>query len=244
MKQKTLLLFQLFLAVFALYSVFKYSGVLRLTAPLLALCGMFVVGKVELILLQQDRQKDSDEEEAVIEDSPKEEFKPIDCLLRSKNVLLLTDAIHHLFKELGLAVSRSPDQREIDRLIRAPEDPVTIGMKILGDISELNENWSNWDELSDFDLGKGGERRLLLVASNSTTEQQNGKPKFNDFSDEAQKLLSSKQVVAMTTLTVYKIYLLCTKKNVVPQKILRLIQKHPGGVFRLETYMKQPNKAA
>ena len=67
---------------------------------------------------------------------------------------------------------------------------------------------------------------------------------FNDFSANTQNLLLSKNIVAMTTLTFYKIYLLCQKKSVHPEKILDLIHRHPGGVFRLEKYMKRSSQAA
>jgi hypothetical protein len=42
--------------------------------------------------------------------------------------------------------------------------------------------------------------------------------------------------VAMTTLTLSKIYLLCKKKKVDITRIFRPIHHHPGGVFRLENF--------
>ncbi|UCG14713.1 MAG: hypothetical protein JSU72_09815 [Deltaproteobacteria bacterium] len=244
MKQKTLLLFQLLLAMFAFYSVLKYSGNLRLLAPLLCLAGMFLVGKLESLVTAADEQKQGQESETIKEDAGEALFNPLECLLKSKNVLLLTDAIHFLLKDLGLAVSSSPEKRDIDRLVRAPETQLTVGLKVLGNLGELNENWDKLDELADFDLGKGGKRRLLVIGSNSTQLEQDGKPKFDDFSTKAQSLLASKHIVAMTTLTIYKIYMLCKKNNVNPKVILELIQRHPGGVFRIEQYMKRSTKAA
>jgi hypothetical protein len=225
MKQKTLLLFQLLLAVFACYSVLKYSGNLRLLVPLFCLVGMFIVGKVESIVEESQEIKEDKQAKA---DKGKTTFKPVDCLLKSKNVLLLTDAIHYLLKDLGLAVSRSPDQNSIDRLVRAPDDSLTtFGLKILGDVGD-----------------KGGKRRLILIGSNTLREEEDGKPQFTDFSPNTQSLLTSKSIVAMTTLTLYKIYLLCQKKSVDPKVILDLIHRHPGGVFRLEQYMKRSTQAA
>jgi hypothetical protein len=244
MKQKTLLLFQLFLGIFAFYTVVKYSGFQQLILPLLSLAAMFLVGKVEFTLTRRDQKKNGEQPETIEKDEEKPTFQPLECLLKSKNVLLLTDAIHHLLTDLGLAVSRSPEQIEIDRLVRAPEDEATFGIKILGDIDELTEDWNKWEDLAHFDLGKDGERRLVLIGSNSTMVEEDAKPKFHDFSEQAQKFLSSKQIVAMTTLTIYKIYMLCKKKNVDPKAILKLIRRHPGGVFRLEKYMKAPSEAA
>ncbi len=245
MKQKTLLLFQLFLAVFAIYSVLKYSGNQRLLVPLTCLFTMFVVGKVETAVVEKDKKEMERKAKAGKEAEEKKMFKPVDCLLKSKNVLLLTDAIHYLLNDLGLKVSRSPDQSVIDRLIRASDtSQVTFGLKVLSDVGVLSEDWDGWDKLSDFDTGKGGEKRLLLIGSNSISDEGDGKPQFSDFSANNQSLLSSKNIVAMTTLTFYKIYLLCQKKSVDPKAILNLIHRHPGGVFRLEQYMKSSSQAA
>jgi hypothetical protein len=132
MKQKTLLLFQLFLAVFAVYAVLK-----------------FLIGKVETAVTEKDKKEEKRRARAGKGAEEKRTFKPVDCLLKSKNVLLLTDAIHHLLNDLGLKVSRSPDQSVIDRLIRASDrSQVTFGLKVLSDVGELSENWDSWGELN------------------------------------------------------------------------------------------------
>ena len=245
MKQKTLLLFQLLLAVFSIYSVLKYSGNQRMIIPLTCLVAMFLVGKVETAVTESEKRKKDERAKKRKGTEEKTKFKPVDCLLKSKNVLLLTDAIHYLLSDLGLKVSRSPDQSFIDRLIRTDDDSqITFGLKVLGDVGELSENWESWEEVTDFDMGKGSNRRLVLIGSNSNQEEDDGKPKFSDFPANIQSLLSSKNIVAMTTLTFYKIYLLCQKKNVKPGAILDLIHRHPGGVFRLEQYMKGSKQAA
>ena len=57
MKQKTLLLFQLFLAVFAVYAVLKYTGNQRLYIPLTCLFTMFLIGKVETAVTEKDKKE-------------------------------------------------------------------------------------------------------------------------------------------------------------------------------------------
>ena len=244
MKQKTLLLFQLLLAVFAFYSVLHYSGNQRLIVPLFCLIGMMVVGKVETLVTEGHEDKARQRTKAAAKVEVGAPFIPADTLLKSKNVLLLTDAIHYLLKDLGLSVSRSPDQLTIDRVVRLQDNQTTFGLKVLGDVAELTENWDNWEQLSDFDQGEGGDRRLLLIGSNTLQDGGVEKPQFVDFSPSAQNLLSSKRVVAMTTLTLYKIYLLCKNRSVDPTVILDIVHRHPGGVFRLEQYMKRSTQAA
>ena len=118
MKQKTLLLFQLLLAVYAFYSVIIYAGRTRFILPLLCLSAMFAIGKLESIISEQSRQQRDKWEEDPGEGEGQAEFNPLDCLLKSKNILLLSDAIHYILKDLGLLVSRSPDESAIDRLVR------------------------------------------------------------------------------------------------------------------------------
>ena len=244
MKKKTLLLFQLLLAIFAFYSVLKYSGNQRLLVPLFCLFGMILVGKLETLLTEGDEKKEYKITHAAKKNDDEIPFNPADTLIKSKNVLLLIDAMHYLFKDLGLSVSRSPEQHNIDRVLRAPDDRMTFSLKVLGDVAELTENWDSWDELTALDQGEGGKNRLLLIGSNTLQEGGEVKPKFVDFSANSQKLLSAKSIVAMTTLTLYKIYLLCTTKSVDPSVILDLIHRHPGGVFRLEQYIKRSSQAA
>jgi hypothetical protein len=234
MKQKTILLFELFLLIFAIYALLKYSGSQRLLVSLSCLVGMFVVGKVETSFTEPSKRENGQSDDMSKKDGTKTKFKVLDCLLKSKNVLLLTDAIQSLLQDLGLVVSRSPDQPAIDRLVRIPGMQVTCGLKIISDVAELNENWDKWEELSSFDMGKGGERRLLIISSNCIKEAGDSQQRYKNFSVNTQKLLSARQVVAMTTLTLYKIYLVCKKKKVGIKTIFHTIQHHPGGVFQLE----------
>jgi hypothetical protein len=232
MKQKTLMLFQLFLIIFAFYTFQEYSGNQRLLVILICLVSMFVAGKVETSFIESDKQKKDQIDDVSNKKETKTTSQALDCLLNCKNVLLLTDAIQHLLRDLGLAVTPYPDNPAINRLVRIPGMQVTYGLKILGDMEEIEENWYKWKELDGFDLGKGGKRRLLIICSNCIEETENRPQKYKKFSVNTQKILSSKQVVAMTTLTLYKIYMLCKKKKADIKRIFHPIQHYPGGVFQ------------
>jgi len=234
MKQKTLLLFQLLLLIFALHALLSYSGSQRLLVSLGCLVGMLVIGKAETSVTERSSQEKGRSSEMGKKDEAKSASQALDCLVKSKNVLLLTDAIHYLMQDLGLAVSPSPDHPAIDRLVTIPGTEVTFGLKIIGDVTELNGDRDKWEELASFDLGKGGKRRLLIIGSNSIKKAAEGDKKYRNFSVNAREILSARHVVAMTTLTLYKIYLLCKRKKVEIKRIFRPIQHHPGGVFQLE----------
>jgi hypothetical protein len=238
MGEKTLLLFELFLAAFAFYAVWHYPGTVRLLIPLACLVSIFAVARIDSRL--SDRRRGGEQGQAVYteqRDPQKGALSPLDCVLKSKNVHLLGEAIHYLMQDLGLAVSLSRDYPDIDRVIRIPNTDVSFGLKILSDVEELDDAWEHWEELAHFDLGKGGKRRLIIIGSNCAAEAGDREKHYKDFSAPTQQLLSAKRVVAMTTLTLGKIYNFCKKKNIDPRKLLHLIQNHPGGVFQLENYL-------
>ena len=233
MKLKTLLLFQLFLLVFALYALVTFSGNQRYLVPLACLVSMLIVGKIEVGVKERSAQKEQIDEEGE-KDKTKSIKESLDCLIKSKNVLLLTDAIHHLVKDLGLSVSPSPEFPAIDRLVKLPGSEVTLGLKVIGDVAEVRENWDQWAELSDFDLGEAGKRRLLIIGSNCVKGAEEGELKYRNYPAEARNSLSSRRVVGITTLTLYKLYLLCKKKKLDLHAAFSPIQQHPGGVFKVE----------
>jgi hypothetical protein len=238
MKQKTLLIFQLLLIIFAFYALLKYSGSQRYLIALTCLTCMFVVGKIET-----DTTKHS-EDDLTKKDATKITLHAVDRLLKSKNVQVLIDAIQRLSQDLGMVVSPSQNHTAISRLVRIPDMEVTFGLKILGDVAELDENWDKWEkdqwtELDSFDLGKGGKQRSLIIGSNWVEEAGDRPEKYKDFSVNVQKLLSARQMVAMTTLTFYQIYKSCKKNKKDIKRIFHHIQHHPGGVLQLKSSAKK-----
>ena len=232
MKLKTLLLFQLFLLVFALYALLTFSGNQRYLVSLACLVSMLIIGKIEVGVKERSEQKEQIDE-AGKKDAMQSIKESLSCLIKSKNVALLTDSVHHLLKDLGLSVSPSPEFPAIDRLVTVPGSEVTLGLKVIGDVSEVREDWNQWKELSDFDLGKGGERRLLIIGSNCVKIPEQNELKYRNYPAEARNSLSARHVVGITTTTLYKIYLLCKKKKLDIQRIFSPIQQSPGGVFKV-----------
>ena len=104
---------------------------------------------------------------------------------------------------------------------------------LLKDVHVLNEHWDQWDDLSDFELGKGGEQRVLIVASNNVETAGDSQQEHTSFSADSHRLLAARQVVAMTTLTLCKIYLRCKKNKDYTKTIFQPIENHPGGVVRV-----------
>ncbi|KPK14489.1 MAG: hypothetical protein AMK69_28430 [Nitrospira bacterium SG8_3] len=236
--QRTLQLFQLFLLVIAFYMPMKDSANPRLLVSLACLVTVFLVGKVEAGYAQRSKGEDRQGNQIAKKDETKTAAQALDWLLKSKNVQLLTDAIQYLLRDLGLIVSPCLDHPAVDRLFTIPGIQVTWGVKVLSDVGDLNEDWDQWEELGGFDLGKGGERRLLIVGNNHIQAEGDRQEQYRSFSPNTRRLLSARKVLAMTTLTLGKIYVLCKKKKGDIKTIFDPIQHQPGGVFQLERFAR------
>ena len=236
--QRTLQLFQLFLLVFAFYMPVRDSANPRLLVSLACLVTVFLVGKVEASYAQRSKGEERQGIERTKKDGTKTTAEALDWLLKSKNVQLLRDAIQYLLRDLGLVVSPCLDHPAVDRLFTIPGIQVTWGVKVLSDVGDLNEDWDQWEDLAGFDLGTGGERRLLIIGNNHIKAGGDHQQEYRSFSSNTQKLLSTRKVVAMTTLTLGKIYVSCKKKKADIKTIFGPIQHHPGGVFQLERFAR------
>ena len=236
MRKNTQRLFELILIIFAFYSLLNYSGNQRLLVSFACLVGVFLVDRLEIGSEEQSgEEEETDQADDLGETDDEEKIaQALDCLLKRKNVLLLTDAINYLMQDLGLTVSPSPDRPDIDRLVKLPDMEVTFGLKIVGDVGDLDKNWNKLEELVSFDMGKGGKQRLLIIGSNYEKEARDKDKEYKNFSANTKELLSASKVLAMTTLTLHKIYRVCKLKKPALQKIFQSIQQHPGGVIQLQ----------
>ncbi len=233
MQKRTLQLFQLLLIIFAFYLPVIKSNNPPLYLSLALLATAFVVGKVESRVTEAMKLKKRQRKQVSKKAKSATTVQALDWVLRSKNVQFLIDAIQTLFQDLGMTVSSSPNHSSIDRQIKIPGMQVTWCLKVLKDVHVLNEQWDQWDDLSDFELGRGGEQRVLIVASNSIETAGDNQQESTSFSADSHKLLATRQVVAMTTLTLCKIYLRCKKNKDYTKTIFQPIENHPGGVVRV-----------
>lgn len=231
LRQRTLQLFQLFLLIVAVYALLKYTGNQRLLVSVTCLFVAFLVGKLETGIGERGTHKKDHTKDASKQEQRTETSQALDWLSKSKRAAVLIDAVQCLLRDLGLEVSPSADYPAVDRLIRIPEMKVTWGLKVLGDVGDLNENWKAWEALASFDLDRGGKRRLLIVASNCAKEAGAGQQGHKDFPVDAKKLVSDRHVVAISTRTLGKIYLSCKENKVDIKTVFHSLQYHPGGVF-------------
>jgi len=156
---------------------------------------------------------------------------------------VLADAVHHVLRDLGLEVARSPQHTVLDRVLRIPGNETAFGLKVIGDVSGLTREWDKWNEIMALDVAKGGDLRLLIVGGNTVPGPDGSRPRFTNFPEPVQSFLKEQKIVALTTLTLFKIHHLCKEKKLEPAAIFSLVHGHPGGVFQLEDYAKRPGGA-
>ncbi len=237
-------LLQLMLAVFGFYAALKYTGIYKYIVPLASLILLYLLDKVEVAVEKREEKaeekKQAEEKiqatESINELQPAIIKQQLDCLLFNKNVLLLTDSIQLLLRDLGFVVSPSSDSSLAERVLQMPGREGRLGLKIISDVAEPTKKWSQWDKISQYEKGAGGEQRLLIIANNVMLTDGEEEKKFKNFSNQANSLLATRHTVAMTTLTLYKVYRLCKEKGLDPKRIFRLIYQHPGGIFQLKHY--------
>lgn len=247
----TLRLLQLLIVVYAIYVLTYYTGDTQKYIILGCLLVMYVIEKIDTMVLdRQLLEKALAEKEtppqpakaaAKAAQKPKGGFSPWQALLIHKNTKKLGQAIHMVLRKLGIMVEVADNEPFLDRLFWAPGETNSFGLKVLADVSDVDVEMGSWDREREFEQGKEGERRLVVIGSNTLEEDEDELTtgQYGDFTKNAERFFSDSGIVAMTTITLHRMYLYCTKKRIDPKLFLHLIHEHPGGIFRLEDYAKK-----
>ncbi len=233
MAYRTLQLVQVMFVFFAIYSVFQYTGNQQKIIPFLCLVAVYGLGKLQNSednkpskpqINKVDKKKNIETD--VVADN-------LNYLLKSKNHLIVTDAIQYLLHDLGLLVSKVPQNKVFSRQIQSKSDDTPVALIVLLDIAKLNTRWIEWESIAQYASEQGEGYRTLVIWSNCF-EAEAGKMKFHPFPASTKKILASKNIVAMDTYTFYSLYNLCKTGRLDIQKVMDKIHNHPGGVITLK----------
>ena len=121
---------QLLLAVLAIYSALELQEPLKLYIPLGCLVSMLVVSRIDRqtseknkdrktflsVELEKIRKKDSATTKSIT--GKEQDFFTVESLLWPKNELLLIDAVHSIFKDLGFPISAGVNYHSVDRIMK------------------------------------------------------------------------------------------------------------------------------
>ena len=167
-----LVLFQLFLAAFAIYGALTYEEEIRLIVPLVCLIFMFIVGRADKRktekeedrkkYLKSEIDKISQKDSTTIKD---QDFFTIETLLWPKSELLLLDAVHAIFKDLGFKISTGIHYQSVDRIVKIPDTHKSFGMQVMMCEGEADRDHPKIIRVFHFEKEKKENEKSLIIAS-------------------------------------------------------------------------------
>ncbi len=235
-----LALFQLLLAVFAIYSALKFSEELKLFFPLGCLVVMLAVSRLEKrksekktarkSFLQSEIDKVSRKESTAIKD---QDFFLIDSLLWPKSELLLIDAVHSVFKDLGFLISAGINYQSVDRIVKIPDLRMAFGVQVLMSEGELEGNHPKLNRALQFEKEKKENEKSLLIVSTHIHLPLSERSKVNHISKEVSHFLTRHNISLITTHHLYELWQKTKGGEIDIFGFFERVYSHSGGTFPL-----------
>ncbi len=206
-------LLQLLLAVFAIFSALRFPEELKLFVPLGCLIAMLIISRLEkrktdrkterISFLQSEMDKVSKKESTAIKD---QDFFIIDSLLWPKSELLLIDAVHSIFKDLGFKVSAGINYQTVDRIVKIPETHMVFGVQILMSEGELEGNHPKISRALQFEKEKRENEKSLMIVSTHIHLPLSERDRLNHISKELSHFLKRHHMSLITTHHLYELW--------------------------------------
>jgi hypothetical protein len=236
-----LALFQLLLAVFAIYSALRFPEELRLFLALGCLIAMFVISRLEKrksdkktarkSFLKSEIDKASKKESTAIKE---QDFFLIDSLLWPKSELLLIDAVHSIFKDLGFRISAGINYQSVDRIVKIPESRIAFGVQVLMSEGELEGNHPKINRALQFEKEKRENEKSLIIVSTHIHLPLSDRSKVNHISKEVSHFLTRHNMSLITTHHLYELWQKTKGGEIDIFGFFERVYSHSGGTFPLK----------
>lgn len=234
-------LFQLLLAVYSIYAALNYHEEMKLLIPLGCLILMFIISRVDKGSSQRKRARksflDSEIDKSLKKDSTtikEQDFFTIESLLWPKSELLLIDAVHLIFKDLGFRISTGINYHSVDRIVKIPDTEKAFGLQILMSEREVENNHSRIGRALEFEKEKREEERTLIIASTYIHVPLSERGQVNHVSRELADFLVRHNMSFLTTHQLYEFWQKAKGGEIDIFAVFQKIYSHPGGVFVLK----------
>jgi hypothetical protein len=229
--KNTLRLFQLLLAVYGFYVVTEYSGDPKPFMALGCIALIIILERWQSVIIEiNERQKapvgSRREQGAKIK-------QQLDILRQSRSTAVVSNAILELIRDLGLTIRPSRIYPVADYLMELPGQTGHLGLKIIHDVDEPDQDWKQWQNIKEFEKEGEGQNHFLLIAHNLAKNSKAGQQSYVNFSSNTAKLLSQHRVTAMTSLSFGHLYQVCKESSQDSQGIFQRICQHQGGIFEI-----------
>jgi hypothetical protein len=232
---------QFLLAAFAIYSALNFGEETKLLVPLICLFAMLLICRIDKAKVEKQTERSSsfkgkmdkvmNKESATIKDK---DFFTIESLLWPKNELLLVDAVHSVFKDLGFKISAGINYRSVDRIVKIPNTEKTFGVEIMMSEREADNGHPKLRRALEFEKEKREKEKTLIIVSTHIHHALSERGQVKDISEDLVDFLTRHN---MSFITAYQLYNLWEKAKGGENDTFGVFQKlhsHPGGIFPLK----------
>jgi hypothetical protein len=234
-------LFQLLLAIFAIYSAITYEEEMRLLVPLGCLIFMFIVNRIDKgksekktarkSFLQSEMDRVWKEESTTIKE---QDFFTIESLLWPKSELLLIDAVHLVFKDLGFKISAGINYHSVDRIVKIPGTEKIFGVEILMSEGEAEKSHPKISRALQFEKEKREKEKTLIIASTHIHLPLSERTKVSHISKELGDLLVRYNMSFITAHHLYELWQKAKGGEIDIFGFFQNIYSHRGGIYPLK----------
>ncbi len=231
-------LFQLLLAVFAIYSALKFEGEWKLIIPLICLVLMLIVGRIEKstsekktarrTFLQAEIDKIWKKEIPTIKE---QDFFTIESLVWPKSEWLLIDAVHFIFKDLGFKISAGINYHSVDRIVKIPNTNKAFGLEIMMSEREADKNHPKVSRALQFEKEKKEREKTLIIASTHIHLPLSERSQLAHISKELSDLLVLYNIGFITAHHLYELWQRAKGGEIDIFGFFEKVHSHRGGVL-------------
>ncbi len=232
---------QFLFAIFAIYSALNFGEQTKLLIPLVCLFAMLLISRMDKAkvdkqkersgFLKEEMDKVINKESAANKDK---DFFTIESLLWPKNELLLVDAVHSVFKDLGFKIFAGINYRSVDRIVKIPNTEKAFGVEIMMSEREANNSHPKLRRALEFEKEKREKEKTLMIVSTHIHLPLSERGQVKDISEDLVDFLTRHHISFITT---YQLYELWQKSKGGENDALGVFQKlhsHSGGIFPLK----------
>jgi hypothetical protein len=231
-------LLQLFLAIFAIYSAMKFPEEIRLLVPLGTLVAMLIVGRIDKMKAEAEKERKNllkrEMEEAWNKEATsikEQDFFTLDSLLWPKSEFILIDAVHFILRDMKFKVSAGVNYKSVDRIVRIPGSPMAFGVEVLMSEGEVDKRHPKIIRALEFEGEKKEKEKTLIIAGTHIHLQLSERDRVKHVSKEMIDLLAKYHISFMTTYHLYQLWQKAKGGEIDIFEIFKKLYSHPGGVF-------------
>jgi len=211
---------------------------MRLIIPLVCLVFMFIVGRVDKKNTEKDAERKKFLKSEIDKISQKDstsikeqDFFTIETLLWPKSELLLLDAVHAIFKDLGFKISTGIHYQSVDRIIKIPDTHKSFGLQVMMCEGEADRNHPKMIRVFHFEKEKKENEKSLIIASTHIHHPMSERGEVSHISKELIDLLVRHNISFITAHHLYGLWQKAKKGEINIFEFFQRIYSQQGQIF-------------